>query len=63
MVGTPCPKCGSDLLTQSDYDFYESVIAPALDLIEYINGIVDPTGEKPRKMVSVHGHNGKVTVQ
>lgn len=63
MIGLACSKCGSDLLTQEDYDLYESVIAPAIEIIEYLNKAIDPKGEMSRKTINLHGRNGKVTVQ
>lgn len=59
-IGIPCPYCGSNLLTQGDYDHTESILAQ----IELLNGILPPP-EEGDKMVEMryNHHNGRTSIQ
>ena len=60
MVGTPCPNCGSSLLTQADYDATVALD----DLINSIDAMFPvPEGEEPaltRIPITLNG-TGKFT--
>lgn len=55
LIGTPCPKCGSSLLTQEDYD---AVVAME-DLMKITNevaGPIDPNTQQYKMNVSLNGN-------
>lgn len=62
-IGMPCPKCGADLLTRSDYDHWVANIAPMVRLLEDA-GLLrfgDTPGEGEAR-VSFAYHDGKTTI-
>lgn len=64
MIGTPCPKCGSDLLTKADWDFYVSVMKPGMEAMVAL-GLTKPAGaDTPEHLrMSVNSHNGELRIK
>lgn len=44
-INEPCPKCGSPLLTQEDYDQVQKILA----VVGLINSLPEPTEESKEK--------------
>ena len=63
MVGKECPKCGANLLTETDWNMYSTVMKPAMDMMEAL-GISRPfvEGDPEHLKLRVHGHNGNLTM-
>lgn len=60
LVGKPCPKCGSSLLTQDDYTESLAIIA-AMNFLESL-GVVKtaPMGEGD---ININIHNGELRIK
>lgn len=61
-VGTPCPKCGADMLTQEDYDAFSAHVA-LLDAINMDVGPIDGDGPTSGVLVSVNHHAGEWNIK
>lgn len=63
LIGTPCPECGADMLTQQDYDDGVRL----LEQIEQINSLFGFLGsETPSEDASVVGlnpHDGALNIR
>jgi hypothetical protein len=58
MVGTSCPKCGADLLTQKDFDDFVKFTIPVVNLSRAI-GLTVPIDEgSGGTTVRFGNHNG-----
>lgn len=64
MVGRPCPKCGSNLLTEADWTMYSTVFQPAMRAM-YVAGIARPAsiGTAREQVLRVGYHDGEMTVR
>lgn len=68
LIGTPCPKCGADMLTRSDYEKTARMFR-ALDWINRIFGpifgvrVSDLPKGKMVDTVSVHMHDDTTTIK
>ncbi len=62
-IGRPCPKCGADLLSQSDYDAYAAVFRPAMQAM-IDAGLAEwaTKADPPEQRISVHFHDGELRV-
>lgn len=59
-VNRPCPKCGENLLTESDYRFWKILMF----FVRILNKILPkPKVDDEAETVSVHYHNGKLEVK
>lgn len=58
MVGMSCPVCGSNLLTQEDYDGWLAI----RDLIKAVDAAIPEGGGGDPVDLRIGAHNGKVTV-
>lgn len=58
MVGTPCPKCGSDLLTEKDWNAWKVY----RQMMEFAREISPPDDGAGMVNMGVGLHNGKVTI-
>lgn len=63
LIGTPCPKCGADMLTQQDFDDFE----PLRVMIETLKkmGLAsdDSDGVQSPVSLSLHQHAGTMTAK
>lgn len=62
-IGRPCPKCGANLLTREDFDYWVQNVAPMVDILEGL-GLLrrgDEAGEGEAR-VSFGYHDGKTTI-
>ena len=49
-LNRPCPKCGANLLTQTDFD----TVTALFDLISFVNKVVGPIdGDKPMNVTPI----------
>lgn len=63
LVGKPCPKCGANLLTQDDWDFYSTVMRPGMDLMESLGLPVRATAETPPdQKAQFNYHDGEIRI-
>ena len=53
-INVPCPKCGSNLLTQEDYDISVSIIKAA-ELLKRCSGPIDPNAPLAKMKVHLNG--------
>lgn len=59
-VGMPCPNCGSNLLTQADYD---NVIA-LIEMIDNLNKILPKSDVNDGKvLMTYHHHDGQTKIE
>lgn len=61
-IGLPCPLCGADMLTESDYKVGRRV-QWVIRVLRFL-GLVRPAASKPRpgdQRVRLHYHNGRFT--
>lgn len=79
LIGTPCPKCGSNLLTTQDYEDALLVKARMITAVDFINSLSEEqmqlyskmlTGEdladvdeREMSKLSVHIHDGKLNLE
>lgn len=61
-VGSLCPKCGADMLTQSDFETYVGYMG-AIAAINKASELIGIDASGPRLHVRVHNHNGKTTIE
>lgn len=67
LIGTPCPKCGADMLTERDYEDG----ARMFRIVDRINaffaffgiGRETPRPEWKRNSIQVKSHNGAITLR
>lgn len=63
MIGMPCPECGSDMLTQDDWDFYKTSIRPMMHLSVALGLSRPADADTPPEMrMSVNSHNGEIRI-
>lgn len=63
MVGKECPKCGSNLLTKSDWDVYSSFQA-GMDALEAAGIKLRADAGTPEDgRVSVNYHDGQINIR
>lgn len=65
MVGTPCPKCGANLLTEEDAEQWMKHIQPVTDMMRELGLLsdqpVDPS-DATATALSLHLHQNKLTL-
>ncbi len=67
MIGKACPLCGDSLLTQADFDYWQTVVAPQLAALRIIEaaalegGVV--SANDPKVRFNLHHHNGASTLK
>lgn len=61
-IGRPCPRCGSNLLTEGDFQAYERVMAA----IDSLNAAAAVLGIRPEdgstRIVEIGHHDGTTTI-
>ena len=66
LIGTPCPECGANLLTEKDYKAFRRMMI-VLKPFKWLGLLkeIDPTEpvEEGRVDMSFHHHNGKTTIE
>ncbi|OHC93921.1 MAG: hypothetical protein A3H25_02870 [Sphingomonadales bacterium RIFCSPLOWO2_12_FULL_63_15] len=63
-IGRPCPKCGANLLTRADFDYWAANIEPMFRMLSDA-GLLREAGEgssEPSALVSFGYHDGKTTI-
>lgn len=66
MVGMSCPKCGANLLSQSDYDVYAAYTRPLMDLSEQLGLTKPATADEVAAgvgLISVNYHDGETRIR
>lgn len=64
MVGKLCPKCGANLLTQGDFDFYRSVLKPGFNMMERLGFMVPADEDTPEKRkIAFNNHDGEIRIR
>ena len=63
LIGYPCPKCDSNMLTRRDYEGVERVRARIRWLNRWFGwlGSKNLATDRRAKRVSIHHHNGEIT--
>ena len=56
-IGTPCPKCGENILTQQDYDNLVTIIK-GMDLINHITKDNPYNENEPKVLIGFDTHKG-----
>lgn len=64
LIGKPCEKCGANLLTGEDYEFYSANVRPAYQALIAV-GVVRPVDEAQPgdKRVRVNYHDGSMNIK
>nr|WP_052951443.1 hypothetical protein [Devosia soli] len=61
MIGKPCPKCGSDLLTLEDFEFYTNLMKPSMALMTELGLSRPATSDDPDHLrMRISGHKGEL---
>ena len=64
MVGKPCPKCGANLLTESDWTVYSVVVQPAMQaMVDAGLARLAPRGTPDEQKIRVGYHDGETTIR
>lgn len=61
LIGKPCPKCGTNLLTEVDYKATVALKA-AVDLLNTFVGPVSNTYSPEPALVLINPHQNKITI-
>lgn len=63
LIGTPCPKCGANLLTEADADQWLAQVEPLLAFLKPLGLITDGAFDVPAdQRVEFHLHEAKLTI-
>jgi len=64
-IGTPCPACGANMLTEADYKLGRRVRF-VLRIFEFLGlmrrGAINETPGPGERKLQIHGHKSKVTL-
>lgn len=62
-IGTPCPKCGADMLTERDFNDFVGQMAAIAFVNKATEMLADAIGlETKRVRLNIHTHNGVQTI-
>ncbi|MFK7942092.1 MAG: hypothetical protein AB8B85_04130 [Paracoccaceae bacterium] len=64
LIGTPCPKCGANLMTQEDFDYFVNTVLPSLNVMKLLGLVRDVTEEDADgPALQVGTHEGEINIQ
>lgn len=61
-IGRLCPKCGANLLTRADFDYWAANIEPVFRILSEAGLLREVEGDEPSALVSFGYHDGKTTI-
>lgn len=59
MIGRPCPKCGANLLTESDWEAWK----PYAEMMRVVSQIVPEKSDDPKVKLSAGLHGKKIQIE
>lgn len=63
LIGYPCPKCGSDMLTQADYLASERISAIVTWINKWFGWLGTETVTDVHASISIRHHDGKTIIK
>jgi metal-dependent amidase/aminoacylase/carboxypeptidase family protein len=64
MIGKQCPKCGANLLTSEDFEFYSTVMKPGMAAMTALGLSRPASSDDPEHLkMRVHGHNRELHIK
>ena len=62
MIGKPCPKCGSNLLTEADFQTWLDLIQPSIELAKALGLVADATPDDGQALrINLHENTVKIS--